>query len=115
MSLKLSHEALAETHNLCIRLASRAEIRTALGSSHRKGREGILEGLLEGKELHDAKIDAGVETDTSLVWADGAVHLDAETTIYSDLTGIVHPRHPENDDTLRLGHSLHNLLIKEMR
>ena len=115
MSLKLSHETLAEAHYLGIGLAPRAEIGTTLGAAHRQCRKRILECLLEGKELHDTEIHAAVETDTSLVRSDGTVHLNAETAVDPDLTGIVHPRNPENDDSFRFSHSFHNLLVKEMR
>ena len=48
---QLAHEGLAETHNLCIALATRGEIGTALATTHRECGECILEGLLEPEEL----------------------------------------------------------------
>ena len=56
-----------------------------------------------------------METDTSLVRSDGAVHLHAETAVNPDFAGIVHPWNPENDDSFRFSHPFHNLLVKEMR
>ena len=51
VTIKLVHESLTETHHLSIALATRREVGTALGASHRQRGERILEGLLEGKEL----------------------------------------------------------------
>ena len=57
MTLKLGHKTLAEAHYFCIRLTARAEIGTTLGASHRESSKTVLEGLLEGKELHYTEID----------------------------------------------------------
>ena len=53
MALQFSHERLAEPHHLGITLATRREIRTAFGATHRQRGQRILEGLLESQELHD--------------------------------------------------------------
>ena len=53
MALQFSHERLAEPHYLSITLATRREIRTAFGATHRQRGQRILEGLLESQELHD--------------------------------------------------------------
>ena len=113
MSLKLSHKTLAEAHHLGIRLASRAEVRTTFGTAHRQGGKGILEGLLEGKELHNAEVDTAVEPYSALVWADGAVHLHPESAVDLYLPAVVHPRDPENDDPFRFYHPFHNFLVKQ--
>ena len=76
--------------------------------------EAVLEGLLEGKELHDAEVDAGVETDTSLVGSDSAVHLYTETAVDVDLALVVGPGDAEHDDALGLDDALHDLVVQEM-
>ena len=115
MPLEFGHETLAETHHLCIGLASRAEIGAALSTSHRKGGETVLECLFEGEELEDAEIDAGVEADTSLVRSDGTVHLDSVASVDLDSATVIHPRDAEHDDSFRLCHPLHDLEIHQMR
>ena len=115
MPLKLGHKALAETHHLRVGFAPRAEIGTSFTASHRKGREGVLEGLLESKELHDAEVYAGVEADTALVRAQGAVHLNPVSAIYVDLSPVVSPRYTEHYDTFRLYHSVENFQIHKVR
>ena len=59
---ELKHESLAETHDLRIGLAHGIKIRATLGTAHRKGGEGVLEGLLETEELKHRRSDSLVET-----------------------------------------------------
>ena len=54
--VQLHHKCLAKTHNLCIALAARGEVGAAFAATHRQRGEGILEGLLEAKELQDAEV-----------------------------------------------------------
>ena len=56
IAVELVHERLAETHHLSVALATGSKVGTALGTTHRKRGEGILEGLLEAEELHDTEI-----------------------------------------------------------
>ena len=76
---QFSHEGLAETHDLVVALADRVEIRTTLGTTHRKGRKGILESLLEAEELQHRRSHSLVEAETAFVRADRTVELDAIT------------------------------------
>ena len=115
MAGKLGHETLAETHHLCVGLATRAEVGTTLAATHRERRQGILEGLLEGQELQDAEVHAGMEADTALVGTDRAVHLNAIATVDMDLALVVGPGNTEHDDALRLDHTLKDLEIHQMR
>ena len=55
-----------------------------------------------------------METYTTFVRANGTVHLNAETAVYMNLTFVVHPRNTEHDYSLRLNHTLHDLLIQEV-
>ena len=115
MTAQFRHEALAETHHLRVGLAARAEIGTALATAHGQRREAVLERLLEGEELQDAEVHAGVEADAALVRADRAVHLDPVTFVDLDVAGIVHPRNAEHDHALGFDHPLEDLLVHEVR
>ena len=114
MALQLGHEALAETHDLHVRLAFGVEVRAALAAAHGQRRQRILEGLLEGKELQDAQVNARVEADTALVGAYGAVHLHAVALVYHDLAGIIHPRYAEHHHALGLDDTLQNLHLDQL-
>ena len=48
---KLSHKGLAECHNLAVRLALWIEVGAALATAHGECGQGVLEDLLEAKEL----------------------------------------------------------------
>ena len=109
VALQLGHERLAELHHLVVRLALRIEVRSALASAHREGREAVLEGLLEGQELEDREVHRGVEADAALVGADGAVHLHAVAAVDLDLALVVEPRYAEDDDAFGFGDAFENL------
>ena len=102
MSAKLSHEALAETHNLSVRLALGVEVGTALAAAHGECGQGVLEDLLKAEELDDTDIYGGVESDTALVRTDSGVELDTEASVYLNLAVVVYPRNAEDDLSLRL-------------
>ena len=48
---KLQHERLAETHDFVVGLTHGIEVRAALCATHRKGCEGVFEGLFKTQEL----------------------------------------------------------------
>ena len=103
---ELGDEALAEAHDLVVRLALGIEIRAALPAAHVEGRERVLEHLLEGEKLQDAQVDRGVKPQPALVGPDGAVHLHPEAAVDVGLAVVVHPGHPEQDDALRFDQPL---------
>jgi hypothetical protein len=105
---EFEHEALAETLHLGVGLALGIEIRPALATAHGQGGQGILENLLKGQKFEYAQIDRRMKTDSALVGTDGAVHLHPETPVDMHFALIVHPRHAEDDDPLRLDHALDN-------
>ena len=115
VALELGHEALAEAHDLGVGLAARVEVGAALAATHREGGQGVLEGLLEGEELQDAEVDAGVETDTAFVRAEGAVHLYTVSPVDMDFALVVGPGDAEHDDPLRFDHPLKDLEIHQIR
>src|SRR5690348_5421112 len=49
-----------------------------------------------------------MEAQAALVWADGAVHLDAESAIDLDVAVVVKPRYTEHQDALGFGDALKN-------
>ena len=114
MTLQLGHETLAETHHLSVGFATRREVRTTLGTTHRKGREGIFERLLESQELHDREVHGSMKTDTAFVRTDSAVHLHAETAVDLHFALIIHPRNAEHNHTFGLDDALHHLLLAQI-
>ncbi len=107
--IKFHHEGLAEAHNLGIALATGSEVRAALAAAHGQRGEGVLERLLEAQELQDRKVHRGVEAQTALVGANGAVELHAVADVHLHLALVVDPGHAERDDALRLHEALHYL------
>ena len=115
VAVQLAHERLTETHDFGIALALRIEVRAALAAAHGQGGQRVLEGLLEGEEFQHAHVHRWMKTQTALVWADGAVHLDAETAIDLNLALIVDPRHAKHYGALRLADTLQNPRGQVMR
>ena len=112
VAVQLAHERLAEAHDFLVDSALGIEVRSTLAAAQRKGGEGVLEDLFEGEELEDAEVDGRVEAETALVGPDRTVHLDAEAPVDLDLTAIVDPRHPEDDDPLGLDHPLEHFRLE---
>ena len=105
---KLHHEGLAEAHDFSIGFALGVEVRTTFAATHGEAGQGILENLLEREELEDGSVHAGVESESTLVGANGTVELNTEATVDVDFTCIVGPGHTEMDEALRLDHALNN-------
>ena len=55
-----------------------------------------------------------METDAALVGTYGAVHLDAVTFIYHNLSGIGNPGNAEHNHALRLYDALHNFELHQL-
>jgi hypothetical protein len=100
---KLSHERLAKSSDLSIGLALGVKVGTSLATTHVKASQGILEDLLETKELEDRQVDTGVESKTALVGTKSRVELDTETSVDLEVTLVVAPNNTELNDTLRNG------------
>ena len=100
MAGELSHEGLAETHDLGVGLALGVEVRAALTAAHGQAGEGVLEDLLETEELDDRQVHGGVEAQAALVGAEGGVVLNAEAAVHVDVAQIIGPRDAELDLTL---------------
>ena len=62
IAIELVHERLAEAHDFGIAATAGREVRTTLGATHRQRGERVLECLLEAQELHNRKVDRGMET-----------------------------------------------------
>ena len=112
---KLRHEALAEAHDLGVRLALGVKVAAALAATDGEAGEAVLEDLLEAQELDDAEVHRGVEAQAALVGADGAVELHPVTPVHVDAAGVIHPGHPELDAPLRLHQAVHDALPDKLR
>ncbi len=111
MTRKFGHETLAETHHFIIRFSLGIEVGSSFSATHGKRGEAVLEGLFEGKEFQNAQINCRVETQTSLVGANGAVHLNAVAAVDFDFAFVVSPGNTKHDDTFGLGNSLQNFSV----
>ena len=100
MTVELSHEALAETHNLSVGFALGIKVRSALAAAHGKSGQSVLKDLLEAEELDHAKSNLLVETKAALVRTDCGVELYAIAAVYLNLALIIYPRYTEDDDAL---------------
>ena len=116
VTIQFGHKGLAETHDLSVGLAGGIEVGTALGTADGQGGQSILKGLLKAKEFDHGQSHVGLEAQTALVGADGAVVLHAVAAVDLPLAVVVHPGHTELDHALRLDHALQqsNLLILGM-
>ena len=56
-----------------------------------------------------------MEAKAALIGADGAVELHPVAPVHLDMTGVVHPGHPELDAALRLHQAVHDALPDELR
>ncbi len=70
--VQFGHEALAEAHDLVVRLPLGVEVGAALAAADRQAGQGVLEDLLEAEELDDAEVDGRVEAQAALVGAEGS-------------------------------------------
>ena len=101
MSVKLSHKALTECHNLSVGFAFRIEIAAALTAADRQACQGVLEDLLKSQEFDNAKVNRRMESQTALVGTDRTVKLHAETVVHLHLPLVVYPGNAELHDPLR--------------
>ena len=113
--VKLGHEALAEPHDLSIGPALGIEIGTTLTSTDGHSCQGVFEDLLKTQEFDDPEIDRRVETEPTLVGAEGAVELYADAAVDHVLTFVGRPRYSEDDLSLRLADALDDLVLGEFR
>jgi len=113
--IQLTHESLAEAHDLRIALATWREVTATLATTHRQGRQRILEGLLETEELQDAQVHGGMEAQTALVRTDGTVELHTVADVHLYLALVVDPGHTEGDDALRFHDALHDFCLLKLR
>ena len=106
---QFEHESLAETHDLCVGFADRIKVRATFGTAHRKGRQRVLESLLEAQELEHRRRHSSVETQTAFVRTDSGVELHAVTEVRLHFALVINPRHAEREDTVGFNHTLHDL------
>ena len=65
----------------------------------------------ERQKLHDRQIDRRVETQSSLVRADGGTVLNPVATIHLNFAMVIDPGHAENDDALRYEQALKQVIF----
>ena len=106
VAVQLGHKALAETHDLGIRLAVGVKVSAAFAAAHGQAGQAVLEALLKAQELQDRQVDRGVETQAAFVGTDGRVELDAVAAVDLDLASVIYPGHTEHDDALGLDQAL---------
>jgi hypothetical protein len=73
--------------------------------------QGILEDLLETQELQDTEIDGRMESQSSLVWAQGRVKLHTVSAVDLDLVLVIFPDDTELDDAFWDGDDLEGGLV----
>ena len=115
MTLQLSHKGLAEAHDLSVGLALGVKVGAALAAAHGQSGEAVLEYLLKAQELDNGQVHTGMEPQTALVGADGRVELHPVAPVHLDLATVVHPRHPEHHDALRLHQPLDDTVLLQLR
>ena len=112
---QFGHEGLAEAHHLTVRLAFGVEIRTALRAAHRKGRQRVLEDLLETEELQDRGVHRGVEAQSALVGADGVVELHAVARVHLHVALVVDPYDLEREGSVGFHDAFGDAVCLEFR
>ena len=115
VAVQLRHKGLAKAHDLYLGLALRIKVRTALAATNGQAGQGVFEDLLEAKELDDAQVDRGVESQATLVGAERGVELDAKAAVDLDFAIIVDPWHPEDELAFRLAQALHQAVVRVLR
>ena len=106
MTVKLRHEALAETHYFSIRLALRVKVRSAFAATHRQCGEGVLQNLFKTEELHDREVNRGMEAKATFVRSDGGIILHTEAAVDANIALVIYPGNTELNHTLRLDKTL---------
>ena len=102
VAVQLGHQALAKGHDLPVALALGVEVAAALAAADGQAGQAVLQNLLKAEEFQNGQVDAGMEPQTALVGADGAVELHPVAPVHLHLALIVHPGDAEKNDPLRL-------------
>ena len=114
VTVQLRHKALAEAHDLGVRLALGVKVAAALAAADGQAGETVLQDLLKAQKFQDGQVYRRVEPQAALVGADGGVELHPVAAVHMDLTGIVSPRYPEGDDALRLHEPFQNAVLLQL-
>ena len=112
MPRELGHEALAEVHDLDVRLALGVEVGAALAAAHGKPGQAVLEGLLEGQELQDAEVHAGMKADAALVRTDRVAVLHAVAAVDLNFAFVVLPGHAKHDHAVGFRQARENVCFR---
>jgi hypothetical protein len=71
----------------------------------------VFENLFESQEFQNTQVNSWVKAQATFVRANGAVHLDTETTVDLDFAVVVDPRYTEHDYTLWFNHALKDFCV----
>ena len=115
VAVQCLNKALAEPHDLVVRLSCRVKVRAALAAAHGQAGQAVLEGLFERKELHDARRNVLLETDSALVGPDGSVELAAVSVLRMGKPFIVLPDNAEREHPLRFHHTSEQIHLLVLR
>src|SRR5690606_40290181 len=96
VTIRLRHPALTEPHDFRVTESVRVEVAATLGTAEALVGEGVLEGLLEPEELHDAEVHRRVEAKAALEGTERGVELHPEAAVDPHDTVVVLPRHTED-------------------
>src|SRR5690606_5748941 len=111
VAVQLRHQALAETHDLAVRLTLGVKVAAALAAADGHAGERVLENLFETQELDDAQVNRRVKAHTALVGAESTVELDAKAPVDMDLALVVLPGDAKDDLSFGFTNALDNLLV----
>ena len=75
----------------------------------------FLKTCSKARNFRMPRLTDGMEAQSALVGADGAVHLDAESAIDLDVALVVEPRNAEHDDALGLDNAFEQTRATDTR
>ena len=113
--IEFAHKGLTELHHLVVALAANREIAAALAAAHGQRGQCVLKRLLEAQELQYGEVHRRVESQSTLVRANGTIELHAVADVHLNLALVVDPGHAEGSDTFGLDDTLNNLSLLEFR
>ena len=93
----------------------RIEVRSSLAAADALAGQGVLKDLLEAEELDDSDVDRRMEAQAALVGAERRVELNAEAAVDLDVSGVVDPRHAEDDLPFGLDQALQKTVLGVLR
>ncbi|QFZ29292.1 hypothetical protein EJF18_50526 [Clavispora lusitaniae] len=106
-----SHEGHTETSDLGVTAVLGVKVRASFAAAHRQAGQGVLENSLVAQKLQDGQVDCRVESQASLVWAQGGVESHTVAIVDFDFALVVFPSDTESDHPLRHRNNRNHLLV----